>query len=126
MREFRGYIHITKHAKERFIERRLNTSSNKNTEVNVYKKMINMIKRSTLTKYVTKDDGRVHEYREYAGCIFVCHREYSKEYFKPDLVTIITVELTPGYIKSVINKGYNEKNLSLNTYITEKVKELYF
>lgn len=123
MREFSGYIHITNHAKKRFIERRLNVTTH--GYVNVYKKMINMIKRSTLIKYVTKDDGRVHEYREFAGCIFVCHREYSKDFFKPDLVTIITVELTPGYIKSVIDKGYTEESLSLNTFISEKVKDLY-
>ena len=44
--------------------------------------------------------------------------KYSKDFFKPDLVTIITVELTPGYIKSVIDKGYTEESLSLNTFIS--------
>lgn len=48
--EFTGYIYITNHAKERFIERRINVISN-NRNINVYKKMIGMIKRSKLIKF---------------------------------------------------------------------------
>lgn len=88
MKGFRGKVYITNHAKNRFSERRLNITTNRNKEVNVYKKMLEMIKRSRLIKYLKKEDGRTHEYREYAGCIFVCHREFSKDIFKPDLVTI--------------------------------------
>lgn len=120
MREFSGHIFITDHAKERFIERRLNVTSNSGY-VNVYGKMLGMIKRSKLVKFLKKEDGRVHEYREYAGCIFVCHREASKDYWKQDLVTIITVELTEKFIKSTLCKGYNINELSLNLYTLNKV-----
>lgn len=120
MRGFTGYIHITNHAKERFIERRLNVISN-NRNINVYKKMIGMIKRSTLVKYLRKEDGRIHEYREYAGCIFVCHREISRDPFKQDFVTVITVEITDGAITAALKKGYSVNSLSLNTYTLNKV-----
>lgn len=123
MREFVGHIHITKHAKERFIERRLNVISN-NRNVNVYHKMLEIIKRSTLIKCLRKEDGRIHEYREYAGCIFVCHREYSKDFFKPDLVTVITVEITNGAIKAALNKGNSVESLNLNTYKLEKINTI--
>lgn len=123
MREFSGQIYITQHAKERFIERRINVISN-NHNINVFGKMIGMIKRSTLIKYLKKEDGRIHEYREYAGCIFVCHREFSKDYFKPDLVTVITVEMTDGAIKSALEKGYNIDSLYLNDYTLSKVSEV--
>lgn len=121
MKKFVGRILITPHAKQRFIERRLNVTVNENRYVNVYKKMIGMIQRSELIKCLRKADSRLHEYREYAGCIFVCHREYSKEFFKQDLVTIITVELTTGFIKTTLEKGYNIDGLVLNSYTLDKI-----
>lgn len=123
MREFSGQIYITQHAKERFIERRINVISN-NHNINVFGKMIGMIKRSTLIKYLKKEDGRIHEYREYAVCIFVCHREFSKDYFKPDLVTVITVEMTNGAIKSALEKGHSIDSLYLNDYTLNKVSAI--
>lgn len=124
MKEFVGHIYITRHARDRFIERRLNLTSNSG-HTNVYSKMLGMIKRSTLIKCLRKEDGRLHEYREYAGCIFVCHREYSKDFFKPDLVTIITVEVTNRAIKEALNKGYSVDLLNLNTYKLKKVSEVF-
>lgn len=123
MREFRGRIYITQHAKERFIERRLNLISN-SQDINVFNKMIGMIKRSKLIKYLRKEDGRVHEYREYAGCIFVCHREFPKDYLIPDLVTVITVEMTHGTIIKAVDKGHSLESLSLNSYTLDKVNEI--
>lgn len=123
MREFTGHIYITNHAKERFIERRLNVISN-NGKINIYKKMLGMIKRSKLIKCFKKEDGRIHEYREYAGCVFVCYREISKDFFKPDLVTVITVEMTDGAIKAAVEKGHSINTLNLNTYKLNRVSTI--
>ena len=83
--------------------------------------MIGMIKRSILIKYLKKEDGRIHEYRAYAGCIFVCHREFSKDYFKTKLVTVITVEMIDRAIISALEKGYNIDSFYLNDYKLNKV-----
>lgn len=124
MRTFVGDIYITPHAKQRFIERRVNVTKF-NQNLNVFKKMINMIHRSELKKTLKKEDGRIHEYRECNGCIFVCEREFSKDFFKKDLVTVITVELTTGFIKRTIDKGYDIDTLSLNSYALEKVNKTF-
>lgn len=124
MKSFMGKIYITNHAKDRFRERRINITSNRNKEVNIYKKMLEMIKRSRLIKYLKKEDGRIHEYREYAGCIFVCHREFSKDIFKPDLVTVITVEMTDKEIISSIDRGYNMESLCLNSYKSNQINSI--
>ncbi|MDU7240408.1 hypothetical protein [Clostridium sp.] len=122
MKTFVGEIYITPHAKMRFIERRINVTKY-DPKLNVYKKMRNMIYRSELIKSLKKPDGRIHEYREYKGCIFVCEREFSKDFWKKDLVTVITVELTTGFIMRTIDKVYPLEELSLNSYILDKLKK---
>lgn len=122
MKTFRGHIYITEHAKERFIERRINVTNNRNKYTNVYRKMINMIQRSILVKYVKKENGKVHEYRKNCGCIFVCEREISKDFFKPDLLTVITVELTDGFIRRTERNGYEINDLHLNSYMLKKLE----
>lgn len=120
MKTFVGEIYITPHAKMRFIERRINVIKY-DPNLNVFKKMRNMIYRSELIKCLKKPDGRIHEYREYKGCIFVCEREFSKAFWKKDLVTVITVELTKGFIIRTIDKGYALEDLSLNSYMLDKL-----
>ena len=123
MRAFVGEIYITPHAKKRFIERRVNVVRY-DPNLNVFKKMINMIHRSELVKVLKKEDGRQHEYRKYKGCIFVCEREFSKVFWKKDLVTVITVELTTGFIQKTIDKGYDIDDLSLNSYTLDKLDKI--
>ena len=120
MREFYGEIIITKHAKDRFIQRWINLNRQRG-DVNVYKKMCNMIGRSKLIKSLKKQNGEVHEYRESHGCIFVCAREFSKDYFKKDKVTIVTVELQPWYINQKIKSGLDINLFDLNEYSKAKI-----
>lgn len=119
MKTFVGEIYITPHAKMRFIERRINVIKY-DPNLNVFKKMRNMIYRSRLVASSKKSDGKTYEYREYEGCIFVCQREFSKEFWKKDLVTVITVKLTKGFIIRTIDKGYELVDLSLDSYILGK------
>ena len=120
MREFYGEIIITKHAKDRFVQRWIKLNRERNY-INVYKKMCNMIGRSRLIKSLTKENGEVHEYRENHGCIFVCAREFSKEFLKRDRVTVVTVELESWYIKEKINSGIDINLLDLNEYSKAKI-----
>lgn len=53
MKTFVGDIFITPHAKKRFIERRVNVTKF-DPNLNVFKKMINMIHRSELKKNIKK------------------------------------------------------------------------
>lgn len=122
LREFYGDIFITRHAKNRFIQRWIQLNRERNY-VNVYKKMINMITRSRLIKSISKPNGEVYEYRESNGCIFVCAREFSNSYWKKDKVTVVTVELEPWYIQNKYEAGVDIELLDLNEYSKLKVKE---
>ena len=120
MRGFYGEIIITKHAKDRFIQRWIK-SNNKRNYINVYKKMCNMIVRSRLIKSLRKPSGEVHEYRENNGCIFVCAREFSKEFWRKDKVTVVTVELESWYIKEKLKSGIDVNLFDLNEYSKARI-----
>ena len=50
--------------------------------------------------------GFVREfYGENNGCIFVCAREFSKEFWRKDKVTVVIVELESWYIKEKLKSG---------------------
>ena len=117
---FYGNIFITPHAKKRFIQRRLNVIRN-GYLANPIKKMLNMLQRSVLIGCLTKEDGRLHEYREYKGCIFVCERQKARNYWEKDLVIVITVKLTSQYIKTLIDRGYDVEQLELHEYMVEVI-----
>lgn len=122
MRSFVGEVFITPHAKERFIQRRIALSKNAYSKnCNVYKKMLNMIFRSRVVKCLRKEDGRVYEYRENDGCLFVCEREFSKNFLEKDKVTVITVELTASYIRERIDIGYAMESMEIGEYMTNKI-----
>ncbi|MGG7199274.1 hypothetical protein ACQPUL_00830 [Clostridium butyricum] len=121
MRNFQGEVYITNHAKEKFIKRRLMTNKTYKSNLNIYKKMLNMIFRSQLIKYVHKEDGKLHEYRKYKGVIFVCERKISQDYWKKDLVTVITVELTLEYLLELKNEGVDVKSLKIGPYIENQL-----
>lgn len=55
----------------------------------------------------------------------MCEREFSKDFLKKDLVTVITVELTTGFIKRTIDKGYDIDTLFLNSYALDKVNKTF-
>lgn len=123
MRGFSGEVFITPHARDRFIQRRITLSRNAYDEhCNVYKKMLNMLFRSRVVKYLRKEDGRIHEYRENKGCIFVCEREFSKNYWEKDKVTVITVELTESYIRERIHKGYAVEDMEIGEYMSNRIE----
>ncbi|MBU3810397.1 MAG: hypothetical protein H9893_01890 [Candidatus Niameybacter stercoravium] len=115
---FDGDIFITPHTKKRFIQRRINVIRN-GYMANPIRKMLNMLQRSSLIGCLTKEDGRLHEYREYKGCIFVCERQKTKSFWEKDLVTVITVKLTAQYIKTLIDRGYDVEQLELHEYMME-------
>lgn len=121
MREFKGKVFITPHAKEKFIKRRLLTNKHYDPNVNVYRKMLNMLFRSKLLKYLTKDNGNLHEYRENNGVIFVCERKIAKNYWDSDLVTVITIELTAGNLKILENDGIDIKALNIGKYMETRL-----
>lgn len=120
MRKFYGEIIITKHAKDRFVQRWIKLNRQRNY-INVYKRMCNMIGRSRLIKSLRKPNGEVHEYRENNGCIFVCAREFSKEFWKRDKVIVVTVELAPWYIKKKLKSGVDINLLDLNEYSKARI-----
>ena len=80
----------------------------------MYIKMCNMIVRSRLIKSLRKPNGEVHEYRENSGCIFICAREFSKEFWRKDKVIVVTVELESGYIKEKLKSGIDFNLFDLN------------
>ena len=121
MRTFNGQVFITPHAKEKFIKRRLLTNIHYDANANVYRKMLNMLFRSKLIKYLTLEDGRLHEYRENKGVIFVCERVISKDFFSKDLVTVITVELTVGNLRTMHSEGLDIKNLGIGNKMEERL-----
>lgn len=120
VREFHGDIIITKHAKNRFIQRRMNLNK-RNRNPNLYIKMINMIKRSRLIKIVNRPNGKAYEYRQNDGCIFVCAREFSKNYLEKDKVIVVTVEMAEWYIKTMCLDGINIDDLDLNEYTKSRI-----
>lgn len=77
-----------------------------------------MIVRSNLLKSVRQENGEVYEYRENDGCIFLCARRFSNNFWEKDKVTVVTVELTKGYINK-ISGGDDEiiGRLDLNDYM---------
>ena len=121
MREFRGNVIITDHAKERFIQRRVN-SRVRDGYVNVYKKMLNMIFRSTLVGTKKQDNGEVHEYRANKGCIFVCARKYAENFWEKDDVIILTVQLNRWYIEDRIDRGIDINTLGLNDLVKQSIR----
>jgi hypothetical protein len=122
MRYFAGEVFITHHARDRFLQRRIDLSRNAHNEhCNVYKKMLNMLFRSRVVKYLRKEDGRVHEYRVYQGCLFVCERQIAKNFWEKDKVTVITVELTESYIKERMDKGYAVEDMEIGEFMTNKI-----
>ncbi|MGL5575138.1 MAG: hypothetical protein ACRDCW_06265 [Sarcina sp.] len=121
MREFRGNVIITDHAKERFIQRRVN-SKVRDGYVNVYKKMLNMIFRSTLVGTKKQPNGEVHEYRSNKGCIFVCARRYAKNFWEKDEVTILTVKLNKWYIEDRVDRGIDINTFGLNDIVKQSIR----
>lgn len=121
MREFKGNVFITLHARDRFIQRRIELSNNANNKCNVYKKMLNMIFRSKLIKFIRKPDGRISEYRENKGCIFICERINSKNFWEKDSVTVITVELSKTYIVDRIDRGYDVSKMQMGAFMENRL-----
>lgn len=121
MRTFNGQVFITPHAKEKFIKRRLLTNIHYDANANVYRKMLNMLFRSKLIKYLTLENGKLHEYRENKGVIFVCERVISKDFFSKDLVTVITVELTSGNLRTMHSEGLDIRTLEIGNKMEERI-----
>lgn len=122
MRSFTGEVFITPHARDRFLQRRIDLSRNANNEnCNVYKKMLNMLFRSKVVKYLRKEDGRIHEYRVNHGCLFVCERQTAGDFWEKDKVTVITVELTESYIRERLDKGYAMEDMEIGEYMTNRI-----
>lgn len=124
MKTFVGYVHITKHARDRFVQRRINLSSNEKKYCNVYKKMLNMIFRSRLLKYKKGSDGEIYELRVFQGCVFFCKREYGKSFMDKDVVTVITVELTETFMRERSLMGYNIEDVELTEFMINKMKRI--
>lgn len=87
-RNFYDEIHITDHAKKRFIQR-----SNKTIDGiykgNVYRTIISMVKKSKLINSIKHKDNKMYEYRECSGYIFVCLITFSENFWENDTNEII-------------------------------------
>lgn len=112
-------VKITKHAMERFFQRRINITRRQN-ELNPYKKMLGMVLRSKLINTKNKE-GNIIEYRECSGIIFICCRELSKDFFQKDKLTVVTCELTKANLVETQAKGYAVESLFLGKYLEAKM-----
>jgi len=66
--------------------------------------------------------GFVREfYGENNGCIFVCAREFSKEFWRKDKVTVVIVELESWYIKEKLKSGIDVNLFDLNEYSKARI-----
>lgn len=100
-------IFITKHARERFLQRMGNCSG-----ADVYRIMISMINKSRLISS-KNEDGQIYEHRESRGFIFVCAVSKSDNFFMRNKTTVVTVELADTKIKQYISQNNNINALDL-------------
>ncbi len=113
-------IYITKHAKDRFIQRSTK-GTNGIYKGNVYRTMRSMIRKSTLISSTMHENNEIHEYRKYMGYIFVCLVTLSEDFWKKDKITIITVKLSKKEIQNLTTNGYRIDELGLTNDIIEKM-----
>ncbi len=90
--------------------------------VNVYKKMLNMIFRSTLIGIKKQENGELYEYRVNKGCIFVCARKYAENFWEKDDVVVLTVELNRWYIEDRVDRGIDIDSLGLNDFVKRSIR----